>query len=184
MNAANIITVFRLFAVIPFAVFLSKKSYSLAFIFFAFAGISDLIDGFIARKFNQKTKLGGYLDPMADKLLIFAANLLFVLQSVIPVWFFILTILKDLSILLGVVLLKAKRIEWEPSPNRAGKLSSFFQGILILVCITDQGFFKLPFAIPVILGICTLLILAAWFFYFKFYLKLSRNNNSSQTAQA
>jgi len=179
MNAANTITVFRLFAVIPFAIFLAKKNYLVALIFFIFAGLSDLVDGFIARKFNQITKLGGFLDPLADKLLIFAGNLLFVLQSVIPLWFFILIILKDLSILIGVVLLKSRGIDWEPKPNRCGKISAFLQGIIILFAVLDQGFFNTGPLILITIAICTAFIILSWFYYYKFYSQLNGGTNNA-----
>jgi len=174
MNAANTITILRLFAVIPFTIFLASKNYTLALIFFVFAALSDIADGYIARKFDQKTRLGGFLDPLADKLLVFAGNLILVMQGVIPLWFFIFILLKDLSILLGVILLRSKDIEWEPAPNRAGKAEAFFKAVIIIIGILHQGFFDTGPVIIYAIILCLLFILFSWFHYYSYYSSLTK----------
>ena len=76
MNLPNLITISRLLLT-PYIVWLLLiESYFLGFIFFLISGISDALDGFIAKRFNQKTLLGSYLDPIADKFLIVSAIVL------------------------------------------------------------------------------------------------------------
>ena len=75
MNIANIITIVRLLFT-PFIIWLILSGYyKTSFIFFILSGLSDAIDGFIAKKFNQITVLGSYLDPLADKILIVSSIL-------------------------------------------------------------------------------------------------------------
>ena len=172
MNVANTITFLRLLFVIPFAISLSSKAYSVTLFIFAFAGLSDLADGYIARKFNQKTKLGAFLDPFTDKIFIFTGNIVLLTIGALPIWFFALVSFKDLSSLLATIILSIKKVEWEPKPNIYGKIAVFLQVIVILLAILNLGFFKINTIFTYVIYICSIFTLISWILYFRDFFKL------------
>ncbi len=101
MTIANVITVFRIMLVPVFLVFLLTKmpnSEVIAFIIFCLAAISDGVDGFIARKFNQISEVGKFLDPLADKLLIAGALIALSSMDRIETWVAAVIILREIFI--------------------------------------------------------------------------------------
>ena len=104
MNFANIITIGRLLFT-PIIIWLIFSSYySLGLIFFVLSGLSDALDGFIAKQFNQSTILGSYLDPIADKTLIVSSILALGYMGAIPSWLIILIVSRDFAILGAVII--------------------------------------------------------------------------------
>lgn len=100
----NIITVVRL-VLVPVAVWaISDEQLGLAFWIFLIAGISDGIDGYIARRWNLRSKLGSYLDPIADKALLVSIYVTLGIEGVLPRWLVILVVSRDLLIVGGIVL--------------------------------------------------------------------------------
>ena len=101
------ITILR-FLLVPAVVYwLLDEEWQLAFAGFLVAGVSDAVDGFVARHFNQRSKLGAYLDPMADKLLLVTTFIILTLPGIpltnhLPVWLTILVISRDV-VIVGVV---------------------------------------------------------------------------------
>ncbi|MBH0239942.1 CDP-alcohol phosphatidyltransferase family protein [Methylobrevis albus] len=104
MTIPNFITLARLCAVPAVVMFMLASRYDLAFILFVAAGISDAIDGIIARHFNQGSALGAYLDPLADKALLVSIYMALGYIGHIPVWLIVLVVSRDLLIIGGVVL--------------------------------------------------------------------------------
>ena len=87
MNALpNYLSALRIALVIPIAWLLWQQQVMSAFWLMLFAGLSDALDGFLARRFGWQTELGSLLDPLADKFLVAAMYLVFTLQELIPVW--------------------------------------------------------------------------------------------------
>jgi cardiolipin synthase len=104
----------------------------LAFALFAIAAASDAIDGFIARRFNQKSELGAYLDPLADKGLLIAALVLLSRDNggafaQLPLWFPVLVISRDAILVGGGVLIQLLVGRIPPRPRMVGKCATFFQ---------------------------------------------------------
>lgn len=101
----NILTYFRL-AAVPFLILaFAKQWYLAALILFCLAGGTDLIDGYIARRFNQRSRLGAILDPIADKLLMAVSFIGLTTvpgSNIIPFWFVVLVLGKDAFILAGI----------------------------------------------------------------------------------
>ena len=135
----NFITIFRL-CLIPFYLyFFIQGQYRLAMIIFALAGISDVVDGGLARYFKQKTRFGSIMDPAADKILMLSTYLTLGFTGFIPMWVSCLVILRDLWIVLGIFYLKAKTKVFNFSATRLSKLNTFFQ------LFTALGFFLKAF---------------------------------------
>ncbi len=103
-NIPNLISVMRLLLV-PFTVWLViSEAYGWAFVTFMAAGISDGVDGYLARRFDWRTKLGSYLDPLADKALLVSVYVTLGLLKIIPAWLAILVVSRD-ALIVGAVLL-------------------------------------------------------------------------------
>jgi cardiolipin synthase len=136
----NLITIGRLFLV-PLTIWLiTSGEHILAFWAFVVAGVSDGIDGFIARTFNQRSDLGAYLDPIADKALLVSIYVTFAITGVLPVWLAILVVSRDLLIVGGVVLSWMVGQPVEMRPRTISKVNTVFQIILAAVVLADQAF--------------------------------------------
>lgn len=146
MTIPNMISVFRLFTV-PLVVWLiSTQQYSLAFWLFLLAGASDGIDGFIAKRFNQASKLGAHLDPLADKVMLVAVFLAVGIQGLLPLWLVILVISRDLLILGAVILSWVLHQPIPMKPLLVSKANTLAQ--IVLVCLVMAGMaFDLQLAI-------------------------------------
>ncbi|MDH3360147.1 MAG: CDP-alcohol phosphatidyltransferase family protein, partial [Desulfobulbaceae bacterium] len=86
MNVANAITVLRILLIPLLVIFLIEGNDGYAFLVFIAAGVSDGLDGFVAKVFKQKTLVGAYLDPIADKLLLNTAFITMAVLDVLPAW--------------------------------------------------------------------------------------------------
>ncbi len=104
MNLPNIITVLRILCVPVVVWLISSENYFAAFWLFLAAGISDGIDGYLAREWNQRTELGAYLDAIADKALLVSIYVALAMVKTIPAWLTIAVVSRDVMII-GAVLL-------------------------------------------------------------------------------
>lgn len=158
MNLANMITIFRILLIpVYLAFFYSSSDNNILFsgLIFIVAGISDILDGYIARKYDMTTKLGTVLDPVADKLMMFTILISFVSKGIIPTWILIALGLKEIIMILGggvLYLFKGKQVM--PS-NKYGKFStvSFYVATLSVVFKLPEIFSRTLFFITVILNI-------------------------------
>jgi cardiolipin synthase len=138
----NTITLFRL-ALVPFFLWLywtQPPEWALGC--FLLAAISDVLDGLFARLLNQRTKLGGILDPIADKLLIFAALLVLVLEGRLPLWLLLINAFRDLLMVAGALMVTWKNLEIPTQPSRVGKYATF--ALICLVALALAG--RSPYA--------------------------------------
>ncbi len=103
MNIPNILTLARLCAVPLVMVAIVQGSYMIAFLLFAAAGITDGIDGYVAKRFDMRTELGAYLDPVADKALLVTIFIALALEHAIPIWLAILVVSRDIMIVGAVI---------------------------------------------------------------------------------
>ena len=127
MNLPNMITIFRLLLT-PYIVWLIlSESYFLGFLFFVISGISDGLDGFIAKKLNQKTLLGSYLDPIADKFLIVSSIVLLGYNGYVPIWLIIIIVSRDIAILGAVIISWMLDTNLKIEPLIVSKINTFLQ---------------------------------------------------------
>lgn len=127
MTVANILTLARLFLSPVFVVLFLIGYYLEALVVFSIAGFTDLIDGTVARLLKQHSRGGALLDPFADKLLVESCFLLLTTNSILPVWFFALALLRDLTIIVGMIYLERTKVEMPYSPVLASKLATLCQ---------------------------------------------------------
>ena len=102
----NIISIFRIFLVIPVIYYIWEDNWQTAFLFMLIAGISDGLDGYIARKFHWESELGVSLDPMADKLLLVFIFIVLGIKGIVPEWLVVLIVARDAIIVMGLILYK------------------------------------------------------------------------------
>lgn len=106
----NILTIIR-FLLIPFILLnIFIGNYTLAFVFFTISGITDIADGFIARKFNLISNFGKLMDPLADKLTQIATLTSLVIVKIIPLWILIIVLLKEFIMIVGASFLYGKDV--------------------------------------------------------------------------
>lgn len=127
INIPNTLTLLRILLTPLFAIFLIRHLLSFAFLVFAIATISDALDGFVARLFRQKTTLGAYLDPAADKLLLATAFVTLAIKELIPSWLAVIVLTRDVLILFGVSLFTITGREFEPKPSILSKITTVAQ---------------------------------------------------------
>ena len=143
----NIITIGRIIALVPLVWFMLKKDYQTALIITFFAGLSDGLDGFLAKRFGWQGWWGGILDPLADKAMMMLCYLVLAWQSIIPIWLFVMVVARDVIIVLGTTYyhFKIGRIK-QAQPTFWSKCNTVLQILLILFLLLDLAdWWHLPF---------------------------------------
>jgi cardiolipin synthase len=140
VTAANMITILR-FVLVPAVVYcLLTGAWQLAFAGFVVAGVSDGVDGFVARHFNQRTTLGGYLDPMADKLLLVSVFVVLGFLDELPLWLVIAAVSRDALIVCAVLLSTVMGNPVEMKPLLVSKANTAAQIVLAAVVLAELAF--------------------------------------------
>jgi len=140
MNLPNMMTLIRVLLIPLFVIFIINKLFGWALITFAVAGITDGIDGLIARITRQRTELGAYLDPIADKLLLIAAYVTLAIIEILPGWLAVIVVTRDVIILLGFLILTLLNYRPKIQPSLVSKVTTFFQiSTILLVFMADYA---------------------------------------------
>jgi len=138
MNVPNILTISRVIAIPFFIVALMYGHNGAALAIFVIAGLTDAFDGFIARAYHQRTNIGAFLDPLADKLMLTSTVISLSLVSVpntLPLWFAVTLISRDIMITVGIAALFMLGVKFPIAPSIIGKLTTFLQVALISVVL-------------------------------------------------
>ena len=138
MNIPNTITVIRILLVPALVCFLLQQAFTAAIAVFLVAGVSDALDGFLARRLGQMTRLGALLDPLADKLLVVSSVLVLAWLGHLPRWLAITVITRDLLILAAAAHTLRKSADELP-PSVLSKINTFVQLTLIFFVLTHAG---------------------------------------------
>ena len=169
LTLPNFITMTRM-AMVPFFVLaVSEKDYTLAIWIFVIAGLTDAFDGYLARRMNMRSRIGAYLDPIADKMLITVAYIALTIPQgqavVIPLWLTILALFRDFVIMLVAgVLYMVEGLRTFP-PSALGKATTFAQVLTISVVLL-ANVIQVPWWIPAACFYASfLLIIASAFNY-------------------
>ncbi len=177
MNLPNKITIMRIILIpIYLLVFYSNMENRLliAGLIFLLAGISDLLDGYIARKYDLTTDLGAVLDPFADKLMSFAVLISFTTMKLIPPWVLIAIGIKEIFMIIGSAISIVHHKDTVVHANYYGKFAtiSFYIAILSIV-------FNLNELLSTMLLILTVsLNIIAFYKYLRIFLKVRENRNN------
>ena len=140
----NLITFARLLLVPPILFYLLNGRYGLALALFVVAGLSDALDGFLAKQFGWSSRLGGLLDPIADKLLLVSCYLALTWQGLLPVWLTAVVIGRDLIILVGATVYHVLVERLEAAPSVISKLNTLSQLLLVVAVLFHYGAYALP----------------------------------------
>jgi cardiolipin synthase len=127
MNIPNFLSLLRIILVPVFIIFLIQESYTNALLTFVLAGLTDVFDGTLARVMNKQTKLGSFLDPTADKILLASSFVTLSILGLIPSWLTVIIISRDFIILLGIVILSMMSITYKIKPAFVGKITTAMQ---------------------------------------------------------
>ena len=142
LTIPNILTLLRLF-LIPFFLYASFRGmYTIAFVLFVTAAVTDILDGFIARRLNQRSRLGALLDPAADKMMMIAGYLFYTLAPLaerIPPWLTFTIFVRDLLIVVFAYLLYTRVKVTRFPPSLAGKVSTVLQAFTLATAIAVNG---------------------------------------------
>jgi cardiolipin synthase len=140
LSIPNLITLARILMVPVVVWAIAAGEMTIAFLVFLLAGLSDLIDGFLAKRFNMATELGAYLDPLADKAMIVSIYVTLGIAGAIPRWLVILVVSRDIMIVTAVMLswLIGKPVALKPLA--VSKLNTVAQILLALVVLASLGF--------------------------------------------
>jgi cardiolipin synthase (CMP-forming) len=182
MTLANKITIFRIL-MIPVFIWVTldyirdhqrglaaEWERGLACLVFALAAISDAVDGYIARRYKQKTELGSFLDPLADKALLVSALILLSVRfkdgtpfAQLPLWFPVLVVSRDLILLAGTILIHMLTGKMSVRPRIVGKCATFFQMITLgwVLLKIEQPSYLWPLYAA---GLCTL-VSGLWYVF-------------------
>lgn len=134
----NAISIIRIILVIPIAYFLWYQQFLITLILFLIGGLSDGLDGFLARRYKWESELGVILDPMGDKLMMLTAYLLLGWHQLLPWWLVGLVIFRDLILVIGTLLYRKCVGELKIKPLFISKFNTACQIILVLVVMLSQ----------------------------------------------
>jgi cardiolipin synthase len=140
----NLITAARILLTIPLAWSLVRGHFWLALLLFAVSGVSDGLDGFLAKHFGWQSRLGSLLDPAADKLMLVTAYVALGWQGLIPLWLVIAVIARDLIIVAGAATYHFLVAPLEGEPTLISKLNTLAQILLVLAVVANQVVSGIP----------------------------------------
>jgi len=180
LSIPNLITLGRIFLVPVVVWAIASNTMWFAFVLFLVAGVSDAVDGFLAKRFNMTTELGAYLDPLADKALIVSIYLTLGINGDIPRWLVILVVSRDILIVGGIILSWLLGNPLKIKPLWVSKLNTTAQIAFACAVLGSLGFkLNVPNLTLVLMGlvaVLTLLSIAAYL------VEWVRHMNSSATS--
>lgn len=137
LNIPNILTLARIITT-PFIVYaIIELQPVLALILMAAAGITDMLDGAIARYFNQRSTVGAFMDPLADKLMLISTIVSLYFINQMPLFLFLAVIFRDLIIMVGALAYEVVTHKLEMQPTYTSKITTFLQIMLVLVTLAN-----------------------------------------------
>ena len=177
------ITILRFLLVPAIVYWMLVGQWPMAFGGFLVAGVSDGVDGFVARHFNQRTKLGAYLDPMADKLLLVSVFVVLGLIGELPLWLVILAVSRDALIIAAVLLSTVMGHPVEMKPLFVSKANTAVQIVLAAVVLAELAFAtQFGMARPVLIVVSGLLTLTSAAAYLVAWLRHMGSNGEGENS--
>lgn len=140
MTIPNLITSIRIILTPVLIIFLINDKFLYALVVFVLAGLSDGADGLVARIFDQKSRLGAYLDPLADKILLISTFFVLSFRGFIPPWLTVVVISRDILILLGILILFLNNTDFAVRPTILSKMTTCIQLGTVFVVLSKSHF--------------------------------------------
>jgi cardiolipin synthase len=138
MGLANWLTVLRILLIPVFVSLLVYRRPGFALVVFATAALTDLLDGYVARHRGIQSRLGAFLDPMADKLLLISSFVTLTWLKALPFWIAAVVISRDIILVVGALAIHMAGGRIYPRPTWAGKAATFFQILTVLNGLTGR----------------------------------------------
>ena len=140
MNIPNFISIGRLLASPVVVWLIINQENQLAFWVFIVAGVSDAVDGFIAKRFDMETEFGKYLDPIADKVLLVSVFVALGAEGILPTWLVILVVFRDVIIIGGAILYHTVTQSLTVTPLIVSKINTAAQVAMAALVLCANGF--------------------------------------------
>ncbi len=147
LNIPNILTLARIVMTPVIAYALLKDEVQLALLLLLLAGLSDMLDGLIARFFNQRTIVGAYLDPLADKLMLLTIMVTLFYLGAVPLFLFLAVAFRDALIVLGAISYELVTHNLKMEPSLVSKATTAMQIVCLLVLIFNMGWALSPWLV-------------------------------------
>ncbi|HCC55079.1 MAG TPA: CDP-diacylglycerol--glycerol-3-phosphate 3-phosphatidyltransferase [Desulfobulbaceae bacterium] len=141
MNIPNLLTIGRILLIPLLVIFLIDGEKLAAFWVFVLAGVTDALDGFLARVLKQKTDFGAFIDPIADKLLLITSYITLAVLDILPKWLTVIVVSRDVLICGGIGILMLYDREFKIKPSLISKVTTFMQ-LLTVVYFLGHDYFK------------------------------------------
>jgi cardiolipin synthase len=170
LNLPNILTGIRFILIPIFGYYLYREQYTTAVVLFLLGGITDVLDGYIARKYNLITSWGKLADPLADKLMQITALILLTIQHKIPVLILVIITTKELLMGLGSILIYRNK-KYVVSANWYGKMATviFYFAVAAIIIFDLNSLYN-----NIFIGIAVLCTLFAFFMYLLSYIRINK----------
>ncbi len=152
MGLPNWLTILRILLIPVFVTLLVYRRAGLALLVFCLASLTDMLDGYIARSQGRQTRLGAFLDPMADKLLLTSGFVTLTWLKVIPFWITAVVVSRDVVLSIGVLVIHVAGGTVHPAPTWIGKMSTVFQMLTVLAAMAAVYFQLLPARVTTLLA--------------------------------
>jgi len=136
----NLLCILRILLVVPVIVLLANGEYAWTLAVFFVAGLTDGLDGFLAKRFDWRTKLGGMLDPLADKLLLVSSFATLAYMGLAPLWLFVAVMVRDVIIVSGATAYRIVIGPFAARPTLISKANSGLQLGYVLVVVANAAF--------------------------------------------
>lgn len=160
VTISNVISIFRAFLAFPILYCLKNGYPGTAFVIILVALLSDVLDGWLARISHEITELGKILDPVADKIVILSIMMYMIMEKMLPLFYFVILVIRDLSIaILGVYLMNIRKVT--PQSNKPGKVSIVFLALTLLTFLYNVDSVKYYF-----MWVSVFLMVVSWAQYF------------------
>jgi len=140
----NLISLLRILLVLPLVVLVLHRENGYALVLFGVAGVSDAVDGYLAKRFDWSSWIGGILDPIADKLLIVATFVALGVVGSLPLWLVFIVLLRDIVIVVGAAAYLFFIDRFSAEPTLISKANTVAQLSLVFAVLVDGAFGILP----------------------------------------
>ena len=165
LNVPNVLTLARILLTPLFIICMIKGAYQTALAIFILAGVTDGLDGLLARMLNQRTSLGAYLDPVADKVLLISAFVTLAIQRMIPPWLTVVVISRDLLIFIGIAILELSKVNYRIAPSMVSKCTTVAQLTTIFLLLVSIQTSVVEHALAPVYGLTAVLSIVSGLHY-------------------
>lgn len=180
MTVPNLVTTIRIILAPVFIIYIINDQLLTGLIVIVICGVTDGVDGLIARLFNQKSKLGTYLDPLADKIVLVSAFVALTVRGFLPSWLTVMVISRDIMILLGVLVLLLYGLKLNIRPPISSKVTTCLQFIALIAVLFKEFISSFAGYYPYLFYITALFTIISFLQYLHYWFKMigeAQNDN-------